>query len=458
MIKNILFDFDGVILDSMPIRDYGFKEIFKDFDDDLVNKLLEYHNQNGGLSRYVKIKYFYNKLLKQEISEEKITNYADNFSKIMKIELVDKRYLIADTLEFIKESYKKYNLHIVSGSDEKELQYLCKELRIDSFFQSVNGSPTHKNILVKNVLSVNRYIDSETILIGDSVNDYDAAIENNLDFYGFNNTNLIDISKAYISDYANFLFFDYGVGEISHSKENKTFFNIKNIKEIDYLIFLDSRGLSINKDSFDDTFLNKLMKSMEANHKTYVAVSRPKNLVVFASLLNFLNNNSNVTFKNLITNLGFVDFTPKKEDNLKDIKNQIKFLYDYDINTEKLSSYKLSTGKDESLFSLLYEHTYTDFIISVFMKYNFRKIYFINTPLIDKKIKVSRRRPLEFFDKIKTTNNKINKINKISNSEVVDIKNLFEMQNQERYVDDAVHFTVDGHRMIHESILSRLLF
>ncbi|HIE73779.1 MAG TPA: DUF2130 domain-containing protein, partial [Flavobacteriales bacterium] len=46
--------------------------IFKDFDDDLVKNLLEYHNQNGGLSRYVKIRYFYNKLLRQKISEEKI--------------------------------------------------------------------------------------------------------------------------------------------------------------------------------------------------------------------------------------------------------------------------------------------------------------------------------------------------------------------------------------------------
>jgi len=205
MIKNILFDFDGVILDSMPIRDYGFKEIFKDFDDGLVNKLLEYHNQNGGLSRYVKIKYFYNKLLKQEISEDKIINYADNFSKIMKIKLVDKRYLIADTLKFIKESYKKYNLHIVSGSDEKELQYLCKELGIDSFFQSVNGSPTHKNILVENVLATNRYIESETILIGDSVNDYDAATENNLVFYGFNNPSLINVSKNYLDSYMGLL-------------------------------------------------------------------------------------------------------------------------------------------------------------------------------------------------------------------------------------------------------------
>ena len=163
MIKNILFDFDGVILDSMPIRDYGFKKIFEDFDDNLVNKLLEYHNQNGGLSRYVKIKYFYNKLLKQEILEEKIINYADNFSKIMKRELVDKRYLIADTLKFIKENYEKYNLHIVSGSDEKELKYLCRELGIDSFFQSINGSPTHKNKLVEDVLVINKYMESETI-------------------------------------------------------------------------------------------------------------------------------------------------------------------------------------------------------------------------------------------------------------------------------------------------------
>ena len=205
MIKNILFDFDGVILDSMPIRGHGFKEIFKDFDDDLVNKLLEYHNQNGGLSRYVKIKYFYNKLLKQEISEEKIINYADKFSKIMRIELVDKRYLIADTLKFIKESYRKCNLHIVSGSDEKELQYLCKELGIDSFFQSINGSPTHKNKLVEDVLVINKYMESETILIGDSVNDYDAAKENNLDFYGFNNPNLIGLSKQYLKDYKDLL-------------------------------------------------------------------------------------------------------------------------------------------------------------------------------------------------------------------------------------------------------------
>lgn len=56
--KNILWDFDGVILDSLAVRDYGFREIFKDFDKAAVEKLIEYHSINSGLSRFHKIRYF----------------------------------------------------------------------------------------------------------------------------------------------------------------------------------------------------------------------------------------------------------------------------------------------------------------------------------------------------------------------------------------------------------------
>ena len=82
MIKTIFWDFDGVILDSMPIRDYGFKKIFEEFDKELVDKLLEYHTLNGGLSRYVKIRYFYNTVLGLEVNDEKVQELADKFSTI----------------------------------------------------------------------------------------------------------------------------------------------------------------------------------------------------------------------------------------------------------------------------------------------------------------------------------------------------------------------------------------
>jgi len=201
MIKNIFFDFDGVILDSMHIREYGFKKIFDKFDDDLVEKLLKYHNENGGLSRYVKIKYFYNKLLNKDISEKKVCEYADNFSKIMRKELVKKKYLISTTINFIKNNAKQYNFHIVSGSDEKELKFLCKSLEVFDYFQSIHGSPTPKNELVERVLLINHYVANTTVLIGDSINDYEAAKENGIDFYGFNNPDLKNVSEKYLENY-----------------------------------------------------------------------------------------------------------------------------------------------------------------------------------------------------------------------------------------------------------------
>lgn len=190
MIKTIFWDFDGVILDSMPIRDYGFAKIFEDFDKELVDKLLEYHTLNGGLSRYVKIKYFYNELLRQEASDEKVQELADRFSTIMKAELTNKKYLISETVEFIEKNYKNYNFHIVSGSDEKELNYLCGELGLTNYFKTIEGSPTPKNDLVKNILKKYSYNPKECLLIGDSINDYEAANTNDMKFYGYNNENL----------------------------------------------------------------------------------------------------------------------------------------------------------------------------------------------------------------------------------------------------------------------------
>ena len=204
MIKTIFWDFDGVIIDSMPIRDYGFREIFKDFDKELVDKLLDYHTLNGCLSRYVKIRYFYNILLKEDVSDEKVQELADKFSIIMKTELTNKKYLIKETVEFIKLNYQNYNFHIVSGSDEKELNYLCKELELSQYFKTIEGSPTCKNDLVKNILQKYSYNPKECILIGDSINDYEAANINGIKLYGYNKEELRSLDE-YIEDSKDFL-------------------------------------------------------------------------------------------------------------------------------------------------------------------------------------------------------------------------------------------------------------
>ncbi|MEA2029111.1 MAG: HAD-IA family hydrolase [Campylobacterota bacterium] len=203
MVKSILWDFDGVILDSMPIRDYGFRKIFESYPKDLVEQLIEYHQLNGGLSRFHKIKYFYNELLNQEIDEAKIAEYASSFSEVMRAELPKPQYLIDESVEFIKSNHQDYIFHIVSGSEQNELRYLCQTLGIAQYFKSINGSPIHKNDLVKNVLATQSFTLDEYLLIGDSINDYEAAKVNGIKFYGYNNEALKEQGE-YIDSFDNF--------------------------------------------------------------------------------------------------------------------------------------------------------------------------------------------------------------------------------------------------------------
>ena len=199
MIKNIIFDFDGVILDSVPVKTEAFRKLFENYPQDKVNQLIEYHLVNGGKSRYVKIKYFFNEILKQDISENEILQYAQKYSKLTKQELSNKKYLIEDTLNFIMNNHKNYNMHIASGADENDLKYICDRLGLEKYFLSINGSPMIKGIIVQEILEQNNYLREETILVGDSINDYEAAKANSIEFYGYNNENLMQYN--YIKDF-----------------------------------------------------------------------------------------------------------------------------------------------------------------------------------------------------------------------------------------------------------------
>jgi len=190
LIKNIIFDFDGVILDSIPVKTEAFRKLFEKFPKEKVSELIEFHIENGGMSRYKKIEYFFTIILNREINEIEVLKYAKKYSKITKEELTQSKYLIKDCINFIKQNYQNYNLHIASGADEQDLLYICKELDLTQYFLSIHGSPVVKNEIVAKILLENKYKKIETRLIGDSINDYEAANANEIEFYGYNNKKL----------------------------------------------------------------------------------------------------------------------------------------------------------------------------------------------------------------------------------------------------------------------------
>ena len=190
MIKTILWDFYGVILNSMKIKGDGFKELFAKYDAKFVMQLEQYHYENGGVSRFEKIRYFFNNILDESISEEKVLKFADKFAIIIEKKLFDKHNLISETVEFIKDNYLKYDFHIVSGAEHNELNTLCRFFDLTEYFRTIEGSPTKKEILIRNIIKKYGYKKDETVLIGDAITDYNASMKNNIKFYGYNNQEL----------------------------------------------------------------------------------------------------------------------------------------------------------------------------------------------------------------------------------------------------------------------------
>jgi phosphoglycolate phosphatase-like HAD superfamily hydrolase len=104
-------------------------------------------------------------------------------------------------MDFIKNNSNRYRFFIVSGSEQNELRYLCKMQGIDHYFQSVLGSPADKKELVMRLLQDECCDKDETILIGDSINDFEAATKNGIRFYGYNAPRLKNMSDHYLSNY-----------------------------------------------------------------------------------------------------------------------------------------------------------------------------------------------------------------------------------------------------------------
>jgi len=185
-IEVIFWDFDGVLMNSNAVRDHGFEQVLREYPKQSIEKLLEFHRENGGLSRYVKFRYFFEEIMSTSISDDEIQEWANKFSEIMRKLLLNKDLLIQESLDFIRKNQENYRMHVTSGSDQEELRFLCQSLQIDNLFTSIHGSPKPKKEWVRDLINKHNYNNEYCVLVGDSFNDYEAARVNNIAFQPYN--------------------------------------------------------------------------------------------------------------------------------------------------------------------------------------------------------------------------------------------------------------------------------
>ena len=201
----VFWDFDGVIKDSVEVKSAAFEKLFSSYSQDLIVKIKEHHERNGGLSRFEKIP-LYLSWSSEVVTDKKIQEYCSKFSLLVKQSVIDSPWAYG-FLEFIERNYKVNKHILVTATPTKEIEEILKVLNIRHFFYRVYGAPDPKGGIIKKTLREMKISPKHAIMLGDSVSDFKAAKENNVLFFLRStrlNHNLHSECKEYLfKDFAN---------------------------------------------------------------------------------------------------------------------------------------------------------------------------------------------------------------------------------------------------------------
>lgn len=180
-LKNIFFDFDGVIAESVSAKTDAFKEMYLQYGNEIADAVEEYHINHGGISRYEKFKYWEKLYFNRILTEEELEKMAQKFSDLV-LEKVINSEEVSGAKYFLDKYHKTYNFWIITGTPTKEIKLITKSRGYNDYFIGIYGSPENKRYWSEFILDKFNLKREETIFLGDATTDQDAANHSKLHF------------------------------------------------------------------------------------------------------------------------------------------------------------------------------------------------------------------------------------------------------------------------------------
>lgn len=185
--ETIVFDCDGVVLDSNKVKTEAFRTAAKPYGQAAADALVAHHVQHGGISRYAKFDHFADEILPVHAPDLRLgidgpdhAGLLDGYAAAVRTGLLE--CAIADGLARLRAATPNSTWMIVSGGDQNELRYVFAERGIAEFFDGgIFGSPDTKDTILAREQKLGR-LASNAIFLGDSKYDYVAASRAELDF------------------------------------------------------------------------------------------------------------------------------------------------------------------------------------------------------------------------------------------------------------------------------------
>ena len=196
IIKNIFFDFDGVIAESVSAKTEAFREMYLPYGNEIANKVVSYHIQHGGVSRFEKFKHWEKEHFNREASEKRIQELAKDFSNRVLQKVIDAAE-VEGAFDFIKTYHTKFRFWIITGTPTPEIELIAQKRGLTEFFIGLHGSAKNKRYWTEFLLEKYQLKREETLFLGDATTDQDAATFSKLHFALRENEENKELFKAY---------------------------------------------------------------------------------------------------------------------------------------------------------------------------------------------------------------------------------------------------------------------
>lgn len=179
-IKAIVFDFDGVIAESVNIKTEAFQQLFSSYQEHHA-QIMAYLHAHYSYSRFVQFRGVVEGVLKQPYTSELEQQLNEKFSQMVVSKIIACPF-VPGAVELLKHCLHKRPMYIVSLTPDQELKGILSGKGVDSYFKAFYGSTLTKAQSLREIMRIEKISPSELIFIGDALSDFNAAKETGVCF------------------------------------------------------------------------------------------------------------------------------------------------------------------------------------------------------------------------------------------------------------------------------------
>lgn len=179
----IVFDFDGVLVESVDVKTRAFASLYEEHGKEVVAAVVAHHLQHGGLSRFEKFRHCHLAFLGRELSAAEELALGERFSALVEDAVVRAKW-IPGAREFLDQWHGRLPIYVASGTPEIELLRIVERRGMAKYFAGVRGTPGSKGELISGFARAERLPPKSLLMVGDSTTDYEGAQQAGTDFIG----------------------------------------------------------------------------------------------------------------------------------------------------------------------------------------------------------------------------------------------------------------------------------